>query len=828
MQVFDSEAASALKFVESMNGLSMKLDPFLDRAGLDLQTSIAADATEWKKLGDASRLESRAQTKYNQIKLQREKARERASSADASSITSLSDDGSPRREENGAEENDLTNTPSSSRMGKFGSMLAGTEAIKKLQNNALNTISKMTLKDERVAKEKQAFDDAAKARSNATDGYISRTKKRIQKLQSEDAQGWDNLKSLIESVVKSVDELCAARPEARSESLSQVKKISFDTLLGDVEAWVESSKKAIAEAEEEMIFAALNKDPDIDTGYSMSVVLENSDSVYKLLELRGDEDEVPELGIEQVVISQDKIEEVGSLGLMQDQALDSNSSAGRDDEEQDLDDENQKSLQRSLSTPAKSDDNDLGEDSKKHSISFDDAQTEDEAAKEEALRQTFIKNFWSDRDDKPPTILQTISCSYRTKEKGSFLIPQIHGRSFTTSVELYFLAWDGKSFILPWTDIVRVDIEKGLLGGNETSIGVTYLSQAGAEYTFILGRLEARDSTLLHFRELLQESRNKADPENSDPSPVPPDTTLSKMEVVLSRLIRNVPISTVYEKVWSEGNRTSEDPFYGPWLEKEGCFDRTVEDWVFADDSGNFVNQWDKESYSQRRSVTFKFRRTTHLYMGSPIAVVKQDQFCRVEGGDKCVVAIRVTFDGIPYADTFAVEVRWVATRKGKKDVKIQVGLFVDMLKTSMLTSKIKAGVVTETKSIHNRLFEAVRVACSVPGEDLESDPEDEADDLNTSDAPMSDKKGGNGIVAVLIKMFQSLSFGTKIVLVAACPGILYLLLKFSPLGKRNNPSISPGDLEELIRQINEMRGEMKELQKSVDAIKTSMRENGL
>jgi hypothetical protein len=326
----------------------------------------------------------------------------------------------------------------------------------------------------------------------------------------------------------------------------------------------------------------------------------------------------------------------------------------------------------------------------------------------------------------------------------------------------------------------------------------------------------------MHLRELLQDSRSKANPENSQSPPVPPDTILKKMEVVLSRMIRNVPISRVYEKVWSEGNNTSEEPFYGPWLKKEGCFDIDIKDWEFAsDDSEGFVNSWDKECYSQRRLVTFKFKRTTHLYMGSPIAIVKQEQFFRDEGNDKCVMAMRVTFDGIPYADSFAVEVRWIAGRKGKKDVKIEVGLFVDFLKTTMLTSKIKSGTISETKNVHNRLFEAVRNACSVPGEDFESDTEDEADDIATED-----KEAERGIMATLKKSFYALPLGTKI---AACAAAVYVLLKLSPFVLGSNSTsgscLSGDDFKYLISQIDELQGQVKSLQKSVDAIAISMKE---
>jgi len=148
---------------------------------------------------------------------------------------------------------------------------------------------------------------------------------------------------------------------------------------------------------------------------------------------------------------------------------------------------------------------------------------------------------------------------------------------------------------------------------------------------------------------------------------------------------------------------------YGSWLEEEECYDISTEEWKF---DGDLRNKWCNEKYDQERLVTFKFNRTTPLYIGPPVAFVKQQQFCRVEGDDKVVVAISAEFEGIPYADSFAVEMRWVALRKGTNNVHVQVGLFVVFKKNTMLKSQIKAGTIAETKNVHVRLFDAVNKVC--------------------------------------------------------------------------------------------------------------------
>jgi hypothetical protein len=82
--------------------------------------------------------------------------------------------------------------------------------------------------------------------------------------------------------------------------------------------------------------------------------------------------------------------------------------------------------------------------------------------------------------------------------------------------------------------------------------------------------------------------------------------------------------------------------------------------------------------------IKFKFKRTTHLYIGPPIAGVTQTQYCIVDGNDRCVTHMTVEMDGIPYSDVFAVEVRWAARRQGEKDLIIDAGVHVRFIKSSM------------------------------------------------------------------------------------------------------------------------------------------------
>ena len=159
---------------------------------------------------------------------------------------------------------------------------------------------------------------------------------------------------------------------------------------------------------------------------------------------------------------------------------------------------------------------------------------------------------------------------------------------------------------------------------------------------------------------------------------VPKDPVIGKMDPIFSKKLKGVSIETYYEKGWSD----KINPLYSPWLERKGSFDVSVTEWEHSDEG--FENKWSGERFHQKRIVKFKFKRTTHLYIGPPIAGVTQTQYCYKDGDDKCIIMMTVLMDGIPYSDVFAVEVRWAARRVGTNDIAIDAGVFVNFIKSSM------------------------------------------------------------------------------------------------------------------------------------------------
>jgi hypothetical protein len=251
-------------------------------------------------------------------------------------------------------------------------------------------------------------------------------------------------------------------------------------------------------------------------------------------------------------------------------------------------------------------------------------------------------------------------------------------------------------------------------------------------------------------------------------------------------------------------------------LDKEGCFAISVGDWEFAEEgSEGFLNEWCKERYQQKRIVFFKFNRTSHLYLGPPVADVKQTQYCRVEGKDRCALAISVTFDGIPYADTFGVEMRWSARRKGTNDVMVDIGLHVEFKKNTLLKKQIKSGTIAETTPIHGRLFDEARKVCSIGGEGG-VEPEEEEETAIVQ----KEEKGMLGVVLEMLPIDKNALFG------AAGAAAIFLAWKsFSFLLFRGQRTSSAGYAADLHGRIDQLQVEVRLVQESVNQILDLLKE---
>jgi hypothetical protein len=197
------------------------------------------------------------------------------------------------------------------------------------------------------------------------------------------------------------------------------------------------------------------------------------------------------------------------------------------------------------------------------------------------------------------------------------------------------------------------------------------------------------------------------------------------------------------------------------------------------------------------------------------VADVKQTQYCRMEGNDRCALAISGTFDGIPYADTFGVEMRWSARRKGTNDVVVDVGLHVEFKKSTLLKKQIKSGTIAETTPIHGRLFEEARRVCSIGGEGaVEPEEEEEKAIAHTEE---------KGMVELLLDM---LPIDKNALFAAAGAAAIFLAWKsFSFLFFRGQRISSAGDVADLHGRIDQLQAEVRLVQASVDQILALLKE---
>jgi hypothetical protein len=193
------------------------------------------------------------------------------------------------------------------------------------------------------------------------------------------------------------------------------------------------------------------------------------------------------------------------------------------------------------------------------------------------------------------------------------------------------------------------------------------------------------------------------------------DETLKAMNVIITKILDDASVKDFFNVCLSEGQGTDNEPFYGPWLTRSGKTDVQVGDWNIAEDGQTFVGEWDKEHYSRKRELSCKFERSSFLAQGPSIASVKQTQYCRVEGYNKCVFATTIETEGVPFSDSFKIQIRWVVTRVDKDKIAIKVGLFVLFLKQILISGKIRAGITQESLKQQLDLFRSVKSALGGP-----------------------------------------------------------------------------------------------------------------
>lgn len=818
------ELASKLRTVRRAN-----FDSFLLRAEKELKSTTELDDQKWKYLCETARTESRAELKYQQSSTQSEKARERIQSFEAKAEVTTKN-----RDRAGSQPKITAGM--SKAIGNMFSILpnGGEQAMKMMSSDARRVVAQSTLDEssQRESKDKQTLEAAKRTKDQGIETYTTSAKKLVETFDQDDETGWNDVVSALENFMSSCSEYKSHFLEAM-EALVQTS-VSSEEKIQDISDWtVHAADNISGKVEQYENEAEVN-------GFALSVKLADSQKVYKLLSLVGTDDE-GDTDDEFVAddtdtdspkkLDDDTVPDAPTPKRFSNGALSTASTRELMSLADDLRERSDGTVVEKVGISVRPQSPDL--------TSFDSA-------------DIGLARFLPEKDSKGNAIEigESFSCTYWPKESQGHMSRLIQGRMYVTNTTLFVVGWDGKKLFFEWDTIDSLSKESGLSGTKDDAIRVTC-----GENSFFFGKIAKRDDVFEMLEKhrvdaaekKAQEEKVRAEREKKEKeaaaleatasgdrsagaSVVPPDDTIGKMHILLQRSLKNVSIKTFYDVAWSEGQDTSAEKLYAPWLKELGSMKVEVSDWTMED----IKNPWCGEVFPQSRDIRFEFKRTTHLYVGPPIATVNQKHCCRVEGNDRCVLQMTVSMEGIPYADAFAVEVRWVATRVGLNDIQVQVGVAVDFKKSTMFAKQIKSGTLVETKPIHAKLFE--RIKKNLPADSLgTSDQDDETEEENES--AEDDDDVDPTIVGISLSQAQKhintiigkFSEGDPIYIAGvalAAYVLIYFLYRlfewifFSSSNVANIETSDSPEMVELATKIDTMQEEMRQMRQILDAIR--------
>ncbi|KAL7579838.1 hypothetical protein ACA910_004851 [Epithemia clementina (nom. ined.)] len=727
---FEAEAEGCFAMADSLRNIrAAKLDSVILYGERVMKATSENDDMAWKQLCESARAKTRAEEKYRQSSIESAKARERMLSLDSKSKSQDEHDSRDRMVVAKRMQKGLSNIVSLLPDG-------GDKAMKILGPGARASHAQRGLKeaDEKEAKEKQQFVSIVETFAAAMNMYKVESEHTVARYEDEEREGWDDVKTSIESFAELAQKLLGT---LQLESISDLQPIAAQSQAGvvtDINDWR-------MRAQQELVAICVDctgADDSIDSGFRLEVRDPPSSAAVEAY-----------------------LESDGALADESKDMINDDTSVDEDLEDDDFDDANAENRDRPQDGQV--DQNNQAEDvsvkalfrrsvvSSQLAIGNRRANINKKPKNRERTgsdhkdpeTDLFLSYFWPDPVDPKsvPMVVDSFPCSFRD---GAQLLPFQYGRAYVSLARLIFVSWTKKKLNLKWEEVRDVKSRKSFDSRSDNAIQVVCKRiDATDESCMILDGFYDRNNAVSVIEKLRDEAKTAAEamatPAFEDKSiapgapiapsapiapgeSVPPDDTIQKMKVVVSKRLRKISIQRFYQIVWSE----KEKPLYQPWLERE-AFDVKMGDWSPC----RSIGPWCKEIYTQERHIKFRIKRKTHLYIGPPIANVVQTHRCRIEGNDKCVVSMTIEFEGIPYSDSFAVEVRWVASREGEDDIKVECGLFVDFRKKTFLKSKIQSGTLEESTPVHKSFFETVQAACVASGgieaaEEVEEQPEAE------------------------------------------------------------------------------------------------------
>lgn len=429
VKLFEDEGVVVREMALSIENLRVeKIEGLLESAQRDIRTENENDDRNWKTLCESARLETKAAARYRNVQVLREKARERMVAVDA-----------PDKEDEEARY--ITRNPQKNRVTK--ALFAGGEAMKKLQENARVAMAKNQLNeaDQNAAKEQQALDDASRLKEQAISDYKRVTENRIETLRKIKSQMKLDFANISTTLIEKTKLLETARKH-NTKAKVPVGSLLVETLMDDLNAWRTTSRDKVLASRQNVEGSDDGNLSVQDEGYKMAAVMSGSELIQSIFNLMEYANPPPDFigNLEEGPHEDDSV-------IRPDSSFDSNASISVQSEGEE---ESSHCAEECTTVPPSASQVPVSTSSETtKDIKHETTIGEDPTARH---KDDFLRHFWRDKSKEslPPPILQTISCTYRPKEKGGFRIPAIPGRVYTTRDSMYFLSVDGKQLVLPW------------------------------------------------------------------------------------------------------------------------------------------------------------------------------------------------------------------------------------------------------------------------------------------------------------------------------------------------------------------------------------------
>ena len=809
---FEAEAEGCFAMADSLRNIrAAKLDSVILYGEKAMKSTAENGDLAWKQLCESARAQAKAEAKYRQSSLESAKARERLLSLDSKSQHQ------PQEDKDGKDRMVVAKRMQKG-LSNIVSLLpdGGDKAMKILGPGARASHAQRGLKeaDEKEAKEKDQLVAVVEATAAALKVYKAESEHVVARYDVEEKEGWDDITSSIESFADFAQKLLGT---LQLESISDIQPIASQSQLGivtDMNDWR-------MRAQQELVAICVDcteADDSAESGFRLEVRNPpSSATVEAYLETTGAviENETKEIVNDDASLDEDLEDDDTEESAVAD-AIEGSQSTSSEQNKQ-SDDVTVKALfRRSVLSSQVVVGNNRRPIVKKHK-----SRGRTGSDHEDPETDLFLTYFWPDPVDARgvPMVVDSFPCSFRD---GGHQLPFQYGRVYVSSTRLIFVSWTKKKLNLRWEEIREInENKKSFDGRNDTAIQILCKRMEAAEEScMILDGFYERQNAVDVMAKLQEEARAAAATLSSPSSEViqdttgglvRPDDTLQKMKIVVSKRLKKISIQRFHQIVWSE----KEKPLYQPWLEKE-AFDVEMGDWK----TGSCEGPWCNESYNEQRLIKFRIKRKTHLYIGPPIANVVQTHRCRLDGNDVCVVSMTIEFEGIPYSDTFAVEVRWVALREGTDDIKLECGLVVDFRKKTFLRSKIQSGTIEESTPVHKSFFATLQAACVEAG-GMEVG---EAEEPEVNEQEKAEAANAPG----LSKSVQAIKENPYLIHIAAVAGpiLLYIVWRFFVMPRSVvAPHAEPQLVDILIQRLASLEAKVDALQSSMDELLEASRQ---